>query len=251
MKQYSSKEHENAVSRIIRGETLSDKAYDEMKKMILQMEPGENKLPPEEDLAEMMGVSRATVREALKRLQRERVITTIHGKGTFAHPSFYSMENRMDLDSDFLVLLEKNHGDVTLDMEIYGVKEPTELYREAFPERPDPLSTGWTYCADGRPVIYGYFEICPDRIANWNFDLKGVYNWPLFSSRYMTDPIDSCTMKLEPAISLQAEERLYLPEGSPVIMAKELLYDMGDRVCAVGHVYIHPEELPLSFVTYL
>ncbi|MFN8927401.1 MAG: FadR/GntR family transcriptional regulator [Rhodospirillales bacterium] len=47
-----------------------------------QLEPGA-RLPPEPELCEMFGVSRAVVREAMQSLQATGTIRIEHGRGTF------------------------------------------------------------------------------------------------------------------------------------------------------------------------
>ena len=96
------KEERKLMEKLNRGRTLSEKAYDALCNVIRKMAPGNNRLPSEDDLANNMGVSRATIREALKHLMLDGVTTTIHGKGTFAHPSVFEIENRIDLYSDLV-----------------------------------------------------------------------------------------------------------------------------------------------------
>ena len=63
--------------------TLSDKAYLSLKDNILSLDlkPGEVLL--EDRLSEMLGISRTPIREALKKLTYEGLITTSNGKGTY------------------------------------------------------------------------------------------------------------------------------------------------------------------------
>lgn len=63
--------------------TLSDKAYLSLKENILSLDlkPGEVLL--EDRLSEMLGISRTPIREALKKLTYEGLITTSNGKGTY------------------------------------------------------------------------------------------------------------------------------------------------------------------------
>lgn len=42
-----------------------------------------DKLPSEIDLAEMLGISRGTIKQAIKQLTEEGILTQIHGKGTY------------------------------------------------------------------------------------------------------------------------------------------------------------------------
>jgi DNA-binding GntR family transcriptional regulator len=64
---------------------LSFTVRDELAKRIAsgRIRPG-TKLPPEPELAEEMGVSRATLREALRSLEEDGFLTRTRGAGTFA-----------------------------------------------------------------------------------------------------------------------------------------------------------------------
>ena len=50
-----------------------------------------SKLPREEELAKMLGVSRITLRSVLDDLAADGMIFRIHGKGTFINPQFFTM----------------------------------------------------------------------------------------------------------------------------------------------------------------
>lgn len=54
------------------------------------------KLPSEQKLQEMLGVSRYTVREALALLQQEKYVTKIHGKGTFVNKKQIQIESGLE-----------------------------------------------------------------------------------------------------------------------------------------------------------
>ncbi|KYH33055.1 FadR/GntR family transcriptional regulator [Neomoorella mulderi] len=60
------------------------RVVDEIKKSIFEgrMKPGD-RLPAERELAEMLGVSRTSVREALKMLAAEGLVSIRHGQGAF------------------------------------------------------------------------------------------------------------------------------------------------------------------------
>ena len=55
------KEERKLMEKLNRGRTLSEKAYDALCNVIRKMAPGNNRLPSEDDLANNMGVSRATI----------------------------------------------------------------------------------------------------------------------------------------------------------------------------------------------
>ena len=63
---------------------LTDRAVDDIKQMIVDglLRPGD-RLPREQDLAEQLGLSRATLREAVSALSVMKVIDVRHGDGMF------------------------------------------------------------------------------------------------------------------------------------------------------------------------
>jgi GntR family transcriptional repressor for pyruvate dehydrogenase complex len=62
----------------------ADEVFDRLRSRIFSgaFEPGEQ-LPGERELAEALGVNRASVREALKRLEFLELVEVVHGQGTF------------------------------------------------------------------------------------------------------------------------------------------------------------------------
>ncbi len=68
----------------IRNEGLTEHVIRELKRSILQkiVTPGE-RLPPERELATLLGISRGSLRQALKALQVMGVLKIVHGSGAF------------------------------------------------------------------------------------------------------------------------------------------------------------------------
>jgi GntR family transcriptional regulator len=68
----------------ISSKTLTEVAEQELRKAILSGEyPPGGQLPSEADLIDMLGVSRTTVREALRSLEESGIVLRRHGIGTF------------------------------------------------------------------------------------------------------------------------------------------------------------------------
>ena len=67
-----------------RGNTLSDSIMDQLIDLIVQgkLKPGD-RLPAERELSEMFGVSRASMREAIKALSKVGLFRIMPGKGTY------------------------------------------------------------------------------------------------------------------------------------------------------------------------
>ena len=205
------------MNKLSRDRTLSEQAYHALKEMVLNMKPSENRLPSEDDLASSMGVSRATVREALRRLMIDGVTTTIHGKGTFAHPSAFSAKNRMDVCSDFLQMLSRDHNEVNVSSEWFGIVPSTQFYRNCFgPQAGEAFSSGWLFVADAQPMLYGYYEICPEFLTREVVITEPVLSLPQFSKNFMRVPIDYCIMTARIGTNADAQKKMGLPEGQPL-----------------------------------
>lgn len=97
---------------------ISEQVYDQIRGMIQngQLSPGEQ-LMPERELAEILGVGRSSVREALLKLECLGLVDQRHGEGTFVRSS---AEN--DLNPAFETFL-KNHESIYDLMEVRFVLE--------------------------------------------------------------------------------------------------------------------------------
>ncbi len=71
-----------------RAPSLTDQVKNHIKEMIVQGDFADGRIPPEMELAEALGVSRTTVRDALSRLEMEGTISRRQGAGTFVNETF-------------------------------------------------------------------------------------------------------------------------------------------------------------------
>jgi GntR family transcriptional repressor for pyruvate dehydrogenase complex len=101
---------------------VTDEAIEKIKDMIVRGElvPG-SRLPPEKDLAERLGLSRSSMREAVKALEVIRVLDVRRGDGTYVT----SLEPQLLLEAiSFVVDL---HDDDSL-LEIFAVRRVLESH---------------------------------------------------------------------------------------------------------------------------
>lgn len=86
-------ETKEIIPRKIHKTDLKSKVEEELIHVIRQMDFSVNtKLPREEELAKMLGVSRITLRSVLDDLASKGMIFRKHGKGTFVNQSFFEMK---------------------------------------------------------------------------------------------------------------------------------------------------------------
>ncbi|EOS35930.1 hypothetical protein C808_04671 [Lachnospiraceae bacterium M18-1] len=90
--------------------SLSDRARFEIQKYIGTMDlQKDNKLPREERLAEIIGVSRITIRQALNDMAAEGLIFRRQGRGTFVNVDSLNMKVRFNPCMEFSQMI-KNSG---------------------------------------------------------------------------------------------------------------------------------------------
>ena len=92
-----------------RAPSLTDQVKIHIKEMIVQGEFTDGRIPPEMELAEVLGVSRTTVRDALSRLEMEGSISRRQGAGTFVNDPVLQIRSRLDEIWGYAAMLEA-HG---------------------------------------------------------------------------------------------------------------------------------------------
>ena len=92
-----------------RGPSLTEQVTAHLKARIGAGDFEEGRIPSETDLAADLGVSRATVRDALSRLQHEGAIYRRQGSGTFVNPQGLQVRSRLEEIWSYQQML-RDHG---------------------------------------------------------------------------------------------------------------------------------------------
>lgn len=126
--------------------------------------PTGTKLPPETELATRFGVSRPTLRAALRELEGLGLVTTQHGVGTFAiaRPSVKAGLERLDSITDSIRETGREPGMIYNSRLIRQVM-PEEASRMDVSPDTEVLELRRTITADGEVVAYSY-----DLIPTWH-----------------------------------------------------------------------------------
>jgi GntR family transcriptional regulator len=118
------------------------------------------KLPSEFDLAKELGVSRATLREALRVLEEENVVIRRHGVGTFVNskPLFSSGIEQLCTITEMISNAGKKPGTIFLKSSLMNL---TEEEKQKFNAKEDleVMAIERVRTADGEPVVY-----CVDKV---------------------------------------------------------------------------------------
>lgn len=118
------------------------------------------KLPSEFELAKQLGVSRATLREALRILEEENVIIRRHGVGTFVHskPLFMSGIEQLISVTDMIVNAGMEPGTIFLSSAVMQATEEDARRLTCAPDA-ELMVIERVRTANGAPVVY-----CIDKI---------------------------------------------------------------------------------------
>ena len=120
------------------------------------------KLPSEFELSKSLGVSRATLREALRLLEEENVIVRRHGVGTFVNPKpvFTSGIEHLSSVSSMIEKAGMEPGTIFMSAK---AEEPTEDDLKRFQTDIDDnvITIERVRTADGEPVVY-----CIDKVPS-------------------------------------------------------------------------------------
>ncbi|MCM3704136.1 MULTISPECIES: GntR family transcriptional regulator [Cytobacillus] len=118
------------------------------------------KLPSEFDLAKQLGVSRATLREALRILEEENVIIRRHGVGTFvnAKPLFTSGIEQLNSVTNMILQAGMKPGTVFLSSVTLGPTED-DIRRFSCAVDQEIAVIERVRTANGEPVVY-----CVDKV---------------------------------------------------------------------------------------
>jgi GntR family transcriptional regulator len=127
------------------------------------------KLPSEFDLSKQLGVSRATLREALRILEEESVIIRRHGVGTFvnAKPLFTSGIEQLNSVSNMIIQAGMEPGTIFLSSTTQEATED-DVKRFQSDEAENIILVERVRTANGEPVVYCVDKI-PEKILTRNF----------------------------------------------------------------------------------
>jgi len=149
--------------------SLTEQAKAYLKKLIVSDEFKEGRIPSETYLANDLGVSRTTIRDALSRLEQEGVVYRKQGAGTFVNEAGLQIKSRLEEIWTYEAMLEAHGYDHAVRI-ISAEKKPVSPdVADALNLSPDDetLVIQKLFLADDRPVILTINHI-PARLFNGN-----------------------------------------------------------------------------------
>jgi GntR family transcriptional regulator len=212
------------------------------------------RLPPEDELARQLGVSRTTVRRALESMEQIGLIERRPGRGTRLR--VHNGANLLALHGlvPFPTLLREQGHEVASHVSWRGFDlVPAELSQRLGRE-----TDGGSYeldvllLADGQPAVH-MLERFPTDVLEYSPSEQDLQAGSILfiSERCFRDPIDHAVATLEPSVvGAGAEDAggkaLKLEPGSPYLALHETFFSADDFPLATSEVALNPAFVSFS-----
>jgi len=190
------------------------------------------RLPAEPVLAADMGISRPTLREAIRQLVATGLLEARHGVGTFVRrvPAPHIERGIEELYSSYDVIKESGYKASTSHCSATLQRASAEVAQELGLKPGSPVCEVWRMrLANGEPVIIcqDYFDarilttlgVDSDVAAREILSLGSIYRW--FSER-VGKTVDQALAKIEPIVAGKEESQvLRVPAGTPLLRLRQ------------------------------
>ncbi|NMC46153.1 MAG: GntR family transcriptional regulator [Chloroflexi bacterium] len=201
------------------------------------------KLPSEPQLAKDLGVSRSTLREAMRTFEVQGLIRRRQGQGTFVVGKQKTFEGGLEVLESIETLSERIGLEVRMgefDVKRFKVDKNIEPALP-FPAKTKVIQIDRSIDTSERPIAY-LVDILPDTIINES-DLEegfdgSVLDWLLKRG----DPvlIQSKTRIDSVAASSRIAHKLQVQRGAPLLFFESDIYDIADQIVTHTYSYFLP-----------
>lgn len=238
------------ISRNYSRHTIAKTALLEMIRSMPRSGEGHaNRLPTEDELARTLGVSVATVREALRMLEREGIISKRHGTGNFYHTSALDLSMRIDTNLDFTELLADGGYSVSQRRGTAGLRRANAAERELFGIDGEFLAYEWLYLADGRVAIRTLNLVPAQILDRPPEEIEADSNILELVWRCAGEKIAHANVSIEPRLAEPAEREAFgLAPPAPIITWNQTFYSFRDTAVGYVRVAFNPEVVKMQLL---
>lgn len=210
------------------------------------------RLPSEPALAASMGVSRATLRDALRSLEEDGFVNRVQGSGTFVthRPR---MKNNLDVNfgvTDLIRSMGMRPGtEWARTFEVAASPEEARLL--AVPQGSPLRCLERVRTADGQPVVFSVDMMPRERLGDRPDLLEGLGNGSVYGvlERELGVVIRQGVAAIRPA---NAEDRLAaslrVPAGTLLLYLQQVDYDLDGRPVLLSHEHHLADAFEIAVV---
>lgn len=221
----------------------------ELKRLIEQKFKEGDKLPSEVELAKMFGVSRSTLREALRILEEEGYVIRKHGIGTFVAPKPILKTGMEELSSITRIMEKQGYKPHTKDVVISkgypSVKEAQML--NINPEE-EIIRIDRIRLADDMPIVY-CIDRLPAKLFGDTFAFKGESLFDYLNESlgiYIAYAISDIIPMLSEKNGIY--KKLNLDKNDVVLLLDQIHFDQNDNPILYSSNYFSPKKFRFYIV---
>ncbi len=234
-----------------RNPSLTDQAKAHIKQQILDNQFEDERIPSEMELAESLGVSRTTIRDALSRLENEGVVFRKQGAGTFVNRPGLRIKSRLEEIWSYEAVL-RDHGYIpstrVLDVRSESAESPIAEELGLTPGE-DLLVVEKIFLEDEQPVIYTRNHL-PKKLIEESFEL-GDFELPVFEfmARFGQLHLSYYLSEIVPVkASGSIADSLRVPESTALISLDEIGYSEENTPMLKAYSYFRDDLLRLRLI---
>ncbi len=234
-----------------RSPSLTEQAKSHIKRRILNEGFEDGRIPSETDLANELGVSRTTIRDALSRLELEGVIFRKQGAGTFVNEASLQLKTRLEEIWAYEAMLEA-HG-YTPSTRIISIEQqpaPAPIAQDLnLPAESPVVTIQKLFLADEQPVIMTINHLPLDLItlaySRADFNLPMYQFLPQFCQHYLAYYLSEIVPLNAPA---ELAEILHIPSDRALICFDEIGYNQDNQPIVKAYSYFRDDLLRLRLI---
>ncbi len=225
---------------ITRNPSLTDQVKAHLKALILNDGFADGRIPPEAELAEELGVSRTTVRDALSRLEHEGAISRRQGSGTFVNAPVLQIKSRLEEIWSYEKVLE-DHG-YTPSVEVLRVETTAEDGAEV-------LLIEKLFLEDDRPVVLTRNRIPTEFITDAEYQRDGATPIYDFIDQHTGRTLSYYVSDIVPvALEGEVAAMLGVEPGTLAVAFEEIGYDQDNEPVVRATSYFRDDLLRFRLI---
>ncbi|MDI6637879.1 MAG: GntR family transcriptional regulator [Bacillota bacterium] len=211
-----------------------------------ELKPGD-RLPSEQELAATLGVSRSTLREALRILENEGIIRRKHGVGSFVQRRVSPIQGGIEELASISQLIrslgmEPGTSSLEIREEPLGPQIASRLH---VPTGTRSLTFDRVRTANGEPVVYGLDRVLTKFLPNPPTPEEFIadYGGSVFALLEANSVhVEYVKADIRPVIAgRRIARRLGLGHSRPLLLLEQVHYDAADTPIVYGEDYFHPD----------
>jgi len=235
-----------------RSPSLVQQVKAHLKRRIANAEFESGRIPPESDLADELGVSRNTIRDALSQLETEGVIIRRQGAGTFINQAGLMVKTRLEEIVPYEQMIRDHGFSPTVQLvDVREEKVDPDLVSELNVAADEKLLVVQKlFLADEKPVIFSRTFV-PPRIITLDFtsdDLHGpIYE---FVPNYCQQEFAYYVTEIVPVVApAWLVDRLALPPAvTALISFEEVGFNQAGEPIIKAYSYFRSDLLRLRLI---